>query len=253
MDDNSVGSVGTPLYGVDVKLVSWQEGGYAIDDITGPKGEIHVGGEHLAAGYYNMPDKTEEDFYTDEDGKRWFKTGDIGQVMTNGSLTIIDRKKDLVKLQMGEYVSLGKVESILKIHRLVDNVCVYARSSESFTVAIVVVDEAKLRAFTSEFINMDNEISIEELCHSKNVIEEVLEDLSYHALVMGLEKFEIPKQIYLTGELWTPDSGMVTAAMKLKRKAIEDRYETQIDRMHALMKKSHEIKISGNSNKVFPA
>ena len=55
-----------------------------------------------------MPEKTEEDFY-DEDGKRWFKTGDIGQVTERGNICIIDRKKDLVKLQGGEYVSLGKV------------------------------------------------------------------------------------------------------------------------------------------------
>ena len=55
-----------------------------------------------------MPEKTEEDFF-DEDGKRWFKTGDIGQVTERGNICIIDRKKDLVKLQGGEYVSLGKV------------------------------------------------------------------------------------------------------------------------------------------------
>ena len=91
---------------------------------------------HVAAGYYNMPDKTAEDFY-DADGVRWFKTGDIGQAMPNGTIKIIDRKKDLVKLQMGEYVSLGKVESNLKIHALIENICVCARPIESFTVALI--------------------------------------------------------------------------------------------------------------------
>ena len=55
-----------------------------------------------------MPEKTEEEFFS-EDGKRWFKTGDIGRVTEKGNICIIDRKKDLVKLQGGEYVSLGKV------------------------------------------------------------------------------------------------------------------------------------------------
>ena len=46
---------------------------------------------------------------TDERDMRWFYTGDIGQFHEDGCVEIIDRKKDIVKLQAGEYVSLGKV------------------------------------------------------------------------------------------------------------------------------------------------
>ena len=60
--------------GVDIKLVSWNEGNYSVTDSVGPRGELHIGGDHVAAGYYNMPEKTDEDFY-DQGGKRWFKTG----------------------------------------------------------------------------------------------------------------------------------------------------------------------------------
>ena len=56
-----------------------------------------------------------EEFFTDGEGRRWFRTGDIGQFHEDGTIKIIDRKKDLVKLQFGEYVSLGKVESMLKV------------------------------------------------------------------------------------------------------------------------------------------
>ena len=59
---------------------------------------------------------------------RWFMTGDIGAFDADGVLRIIDRKKDLVKLQLGEYVSLGKVEAQLKTHPLVENICVYGDS-----------------------------------------------------------------------------------------------------------------------------
>lgn len=45
----------------------------------------------------------------DERGMRWFYSGDIGRLHPDGCLEIIDRKKDIVKLQHGEYVSLGKV------------------------------------------------------------------------------------------------------------------------------------------------
>ena len=73
------GRVGPPLYGVDIKLVDWEEGGYRVTDAVGPRGEIIIGGLHVAKGYYNMPEQTAQEFY-DADGKRWFKTGDIGQV-----------------------------------------------------------------------------------------------------------------------------------------------------------------------------
>ena len=63
----------------------------------------------VANGYYKMPKETAESFKTDSDGKRWLETGDIGEVLPNGTLKIIDRKKDLTKLANGEFVSLGKV------------------------------------------------------------------------------------------------------------------------------------------------
>ena len=122
--DMTTGKVGPPMAGIEMKLVSWEEGDYKVTDKPRPRGEIIIGGDTVAKGYFKNEEKTKEDFY-DEDGKRWFRTGDIGEVFRDGSLKIIDRKKDLVKLQLGEYVSLGKVESQLKTNYLVDNICVY--------------------------------------------------------------------------------------------------------------------------------
>ena len=65
-------------------------------------------------GYYKLPKETAEAFVLHPDGKIWFHTGDIGVMDSDGVLRIVDRKKDLVKLQGGEYVSLGKVEANLK-------------------------------------------------------------------------------------------------------------------------------------------
>lgn len=63
-------------------------------------------------GYYKNEALTQE-CYCEEGGIRWFYTGDIGEMFPDGTIKIIDRKKDLVKLQFGEYVSLGKVGSSL--------------------------------------------------------------------------------------------------------------------------------------------
>merc|ERR1711862_268043 len=99
---------------VHIKLVNWEESNYKVTDKPCPRGEVYIGGNNVAAGYYENEAKTKEEFFTDDEGRRWFKTGDIGQFEPDGTLRIIDRKKDLVKLQFGEYVSLGKVESVLK-------------------------------------------------------------------------------------------------------------------------------------------
>ena len=56
-----------------------------ITDKPFPRGEIHVGGKNVAVGYYNDEDKTKEEFY-EEDGVRWFRTGDIGEFHHDGVL-----------------------------------------------------------------------------------------------------------------------------------------------------------------------
>lgn len=107
--DHTLAKVGGPMNGVLVKLVDWQEGGYLTVDKPNPRGEIHIATESLSIGYYKLPKLDAESYYVDENGVRWFRTGDVGEVFPNGSFKIIDRKKDFLKLQFGEFVSLGKV------------------------------------------------------------------------------------------------------------------------------------------------
>jgi long-chain acyl-CoA synthetase len=69
--------VGSVLACSEIKLVDWPEGGYRCTDKPNPRGEIHVGGDNIALGYFNMPDKTAEDFYVSKEGLRYFATGVI--------------------------------------------------------------------------------------------------------------------------------------------------------------------------------
>ena len=131
------------MFGMDVRVVDWEEGGYRITDTPRPRGELVIGGPTVSRGYFKNEEKTAEDFY-DEAGVRYFRTGDIGELMEDGYVKIIDRKKDLVKLQAGEYVSLGKVESALKTCPLVDNICIYGDPSKSYVVALLVPNPDKL-------------------------------------------------------------------------------------------------------------
>merc|ERR1719160_1195630 len=80
--------------------------------------------------------KNEEDFVT-IDGVRYFRTGDIGQITSRGTLQIIDRKKDLWKGPQGEYVSLSKVESALKLSPYIDIPMVYGKTGGTYPIALI--------------------------------------------------------------------------------------------------------------------
>uniref|UniRef100_A0A5F4VXL6 long-chain-fatty-acid--CoA ligase n=1 Tax=Callithrix jacchus TaxID=9483 RepID=A0A5F4VXL6_CALJA len=205
------------------------EGGYFNTDKPHPRGEILIGGQNVTLGYYKNEAKTKADFFEDENGQRWLCTGDIGEFDPDGCLKIIDRKKDLVKLQAGEYVSLGKVEAALKNLPLVDNICAYANSYHSYVIGFVVPNQKELTELARK---KGLKGTWEELCNSCEMENEVLKVLSEAAISASLEKFEIPVKIRLSPEPWTPETGLVTDAFKLKRKELKTHYQADIERMY---------------------
>ena len=172
-DDTDEG-VGQVLTSVRVTLKDWEEGGYRTADandpaIGMPRGEVLIGGPVVCQGYYtagHMADPELEKKNATEfsviDGVRFFHTGDIGAFTDRGQLLIIDRKKDLVKLQQGEYVALSKVENVLKQCPLVASTMVYAKSTESYCVALVVVNPGPIKKF-AESLGMGGK-SVKQLC-----------------------------------------------------------------------------------------
>jgi len=239
--DNTAAVVGPPVGCCCIKLLDWAEGNYLVADANDPKigmprGEILIGGPSVCQGYLvdpKAPDpevikKNAEEFSTDENGIRWFHTGDVGQITPAGQVQIIDRKKDLVKLQQGEYVALSKVENAIKECPLVELPMCYARSTESYCVALVCPSHAALKALgTSMGLGTD----VATLCKSEKVIAEVQKQI--HAVVKGkLVAFETPKRIGLVDDPWTPENELLTAAMKLKRKPICDRHKAELDKLY---------------------
>ncbi|KAK1163224.1 long-chain-fatty-acid--CoA ligase 4-like isoform X1 [Acipenser oxyrinchus oxyrinchus] len=226
--DYSTGRVGAPLICCEIKLRDWLEGGYTNKDKPNPRGEILIGGPNVTMGYFNS-EKVSEDFFVDENGQRWFCTGDIGEINPDGCLQIIDRKKDLVKLQAGEYVSLGKVESALKNCSLIDNICAYANSEQNYVISFVVPNQKKLTCLA---VKKNIEGSWEELCNNPIMEGEVLKEIKEVATSIKLQRFEIPVKVRLSPEPWTPETGLVTDAFKLKRKELKNHYLSDIDRMY---------------------
>ncbi|XP_025971532.1 long-chain-fatty-acid--CoA ligase 4 isoform X2 [Dromaius novaehollandiae] len=227
--DYSTGRVGAPLICCEIKLRDWQEGGYTNRDKPNPRGEIIIGGPNVSMGYFKNEEKTSEDFSIDENGQRWFSTGDIGEFHPDGCLQIIDRKKDLVKLQAGEYVSLGKVEAALKNCPLIDNICAYAKSDQSYVISFVVPNQKKLTALAEQKGITGTWVDI---CNNPVMEAEILSEIKEVANKMKLERFEIPIKVRLSPEPWTPETGLVTDAFKLKRKELKNHYLNDIERMY---------------------
>ncbi|NXH50599.1 ACSL4 ligase, partial [Dicaeum eximium] len=227
--DYSTGRVGAPLICCEIKLRDWQEGGYTNKDKPNPRGEIIIGGPNVSMGYFKNEEKTTEEFSVDENGQRWFCTGDIGEFHPDGCLQIIDRKKDLVKLQAGEYVSLGKVEAALKNCPLIDNICAYAKSDQSYVISFVVPNQKKLTALAEQKGISGSWVDI---CNNPTMEAEILREIKEVANKMKLERFEIPIKVRLSPEPWTPETGLVTDAFKLKRKELKNHYLNDIERMY---------------------
>lgn len=229
-DDTSVGRVGAPLPCSYVKLIDWPEGGYLTSDSPKPRGEIIIGGPNVTVGYFKNEEKTREVYKVDEKGMRWFYTGDIGQFHADGCLEIIDRKKDIVKLQHGEYVSLGKVEAALITSPYVDNIMLHADPFHSYCVALVVASQAAIEEWASK--KGIDYTDFSDLCRKEETIKEVHGSLVKAAKAARLEKFEIPAKIKLLSEQWTPESGLVTAALKIKRESIRKAFSEDLANLY---------------------
>jgi long-chain acyl-CoA synthetase len=166
-----------------------------------------------------------------------------------------DRKKDLVKISTGKFVSLGKVESVLKVSQFVENICVYADSLQDHTVALVVPSRVNVsQSFTFvKFVSLSRFLinifrfqlekvahklglstsNYEEMCSHPLIHNAVLSDIQTQGKALNLHKYDIPKKITLCPEPWMPQSGLVTAAFKIKRNNVYKEYRDDINRMYA--------------------
>merc|ERR1719174_2834752 len=135
----------------------------------------------VCTGYLENPDMPDADVSAknkDEfvvlDGIRYFCTGDIGQFTPSGNLQIIDRKKDLVKLQMGEYVALSKVENALKSSQYTALPMLYATSSMSYCVALICPNITNLKKLAAS-LGVEGDVTA--LCANKDIIAAVTKDV----------------------------------------------------------------------------
>ncbi|KAL1923442.1 uncharacterized protein VTP21DRAFT_8422 [Calcarisporiella thermophila] len=217
-------TVGAPQPCVEIKLVDVEEAGYRTSD-NPPRGEVWIRGPSVCKGYFKNPELTAETIT--EDG--WLKTGDIGMWRHDGYLTLIDRKKNLVKLAHGEYIALERLESIYKSSIYVVNLCVYADPECNRPVALVHPDENRIRDLAAA--KGIQEKSFAALCQNEEIKREVLASISAEGKKAKFKSPEYLAALHLCSEEWTAENNMLTAAQKLRRREISERYRGEIQKM----------------------
>ncbi|KAJ1654998.1 medium-chain fatty acid-CoA ligase faa2 [Dispira simplex] len=226
-----VGHVGYPYPTVEVKLVDVPELGYTVQDQPYPRGEIYARGTSIFQGYYKNPSQTRETLT--EDG--WVRTGDIGLWDAKGRLVIIDRRKSIFKLAQGEYVAPERVESFYATHPLISQIYVTGDSQQSYTVGIIVPEPTVLGLVLRKagFEAVDRPLV--DLCRDPIVCKVVLQLLTEHINSSDIKGFERMKAIHLESIPFTPQNGLLSSSMKLKRFTLSKHYANQIKKLYAEM------------------
>ncbi|MBB1091331.1 acyl--CoA ligase [Rhodopseudomonas palustris] len=160
---DKLGTVGQPMPDHIIRLID-EDGNFLPQ---GSIGEIVGRSAVVMTGYLNQPQKTAETFWTDKDGQRWVRTGDVGRFDQDGFLTLMDRKKDMI-ISGGFNIYPSDIEAIASQHPAVLEVAVVGMPSEDWgetPVAFVVarpgatLDPAELKAWTNAKVGKTQRLS----------------------------------------------------------------------------------------------
>jgi long-chain acyl-CoA synthetase len=249
-DDNTTGHVGPPCACNQVRLEDVPEMNYGHNNEDNPKtGEICVKGDNIFVGYFKNEEATKK---TIVDG--WLHTGDIGRWNNNGTLSIIDRRKNIFKLAQGEYVAAEKIELVYAKSPAVGQIWVYGNSYKSFILAVVVPNaEYVFKWATStnnwpdtskegttlasqEFRNAFNELFQNDATKTKakDFVFASMKEQNHH--LFGFEKVkDIIIESTLDGMLagFTEENQCSTPTFKLRRPYLLNRYVEQLKSSYA--------------------
>uniref|UniRef100_A0A383WNH5 Long-chain-fatty-acid--CoA ligase n=1 Tax=Tetradesmus obliquus TaxID=3088 RepID=A0A383WNH5_TETOB len=225
-----VGTVGPCMPGVQFRLEAVSELGHSPSS-NPPRGEVCVRGPMMFQGYYKQPDLTAQE--VDSDG--FFHTGDIGELTPEGTLKIIDRKKNIFKLSQGEYVAVEFLEAEFGKCDLIEQIWLYGSSFEATLVAVVVPIKDKLMAWAAGQPELQGK-SFKEVCASSQANAHVLAAVTATGKEARLKGFEFPKAVHVDPEPFSIEHDLITPKLSLKRPQLLKYYKVKIDAMYAGLK-----------------
>ena len=204
----TVGSVGRPLSGVQIKI--------------GENDEIMLKGASITPGYYHRDELNAKAF--DADG--FFHTGDAGY-LKDGELYLKERIKDLFKTSNGKYIAPQALEAKLLVDKYVDQIAVIA-DQRKFVSALIVPEFRLLEEYATEHhIPFKTR---EDLCASKEIHKMMMERIE--TLQQQLASYEQIKRFTLLAHHFSMENGELTNTLKLKRPVINKNFKDVIDKMY---------------------
>ena len=205
----TVGGVGVPIDGIDIKISD--------------EGEILLKGPTITRGYYNREDLTKTAFT--EDG--YFKTGDSGY-LKNGELFLKERIKDLFKTSNGKYIAPQMIESKLLVDKYIDQIAIIA-DQRKFVSALIIPVYSLLEEYAREHkIPFENR---EQLCKDPQINQMMKERID--TLQQSLAHYEQIKRFTMLPNHFTMEKGELTNTLKIKRRVLNENYKKEIDAMYA--------------------
>ena len=204
----TVGSVGRPINGIDIRISD--------------EGEILLKGPTITKGYYNREDLTRQAFT--EDG--YFRTGDAGY-LKNGELFLKERIKDLFKTSNGKYIAPQMIESKILVDKYIDQVAIIADQRKFVSALIIPVYgmlEEYARAHNIAFENR------EQLCANPQIYAMMKERID--TLQQQLAHYEQVKRFTLLPHHFSMEKGELTNTLKIRRRVLNENYKAEIDKMY---------------------
>ena len=213
-DDVRFETVGVPSPGQKVKIAE--------------NSEILINGGTVFQGYYKNPDETKKAIQIDEQGQRWFCTGDAGHLDEDGHLIYLDRVKEMITLASGENYSPQFLEGQLKFSPYIRDVMTVGGEDRAFVTALINIDFENVGRWAEKrglpyttFVDLSQKQEVYDLIRQD--VERVNRALPPAA--------HIHKFVLLHKE-FDADEGELTRTRKLRRSLLSERYEDMISTMY---------------------
>ncbi|KAI2471820.1 acetyl-CoA synthetase-like protein [Annulohypoxylon bovei var. microspora] len=231
--DFTTGNVGGPMPGIEICLESQPELEYLVTDKPRPRGELLLRGPFVFGGYLKNEEETKKALEADG----WFHTGDIAEIDELGRIRIIDRKKNVLKLSQGEYISPERIENVFMGNSpLIAAAFVHGEPSQSTLVGIFGIDPAHFGPFASKVLKKtvapEDIEGIRAAAQDPRVVKAFVKHLEEIAKKYKFNGYERVRNCLLGLEPFTVENELLTPTLKLKRPQAVRKFRTEIDRMY---------------------